>query len=166
MKSILTVGEILEMGSSNWVRVYLLRTEAGAGKMRPRQVGRALVLSAGGTCAALVASMVSAPFISAGRMSEMMLAVAVYIAAFALLRTTLTLAQLSRSHVPYAAIETGRALLIVTATIIAAVLYPTSFLPASLAFSLATGTARHSDSWRLSGCGFGSCFRAAAILRR
>jgi O-antigen/teichoic acid export membrane protein len=137
---VVTVGEILEMGSSNWVRVYLLRTEAGAGKMRPRQVGRALVLSAGGTCAALVASMVIAPFISAGRMSEMMLAVAVYIAAFALLRTTLTLAQLSRSHVPYAAIETGRALLIVTATIIAAVLYPTSFLPASLAFSLATGT--------------------------
>src|SRR6516225_1213368 len=137
---VVTVGEILEMGSSNWVRVYLLRTEAGAGKMRPRQLGRALVLSAGGTSAALVASMVVAPFISADRMGEMMLAIAVYIGAFALLRTTLTLAQLSRSHIPYAAIETGRALCIVTATIIAAVIYPNSFLPASLALSLAAGT--------------------------
>ncbi len=137
---VVTVGEMLEMGSSNWVRVYLLRTEAGARKMRPRQLGRALVLSAAGTAAALATSMLVAPFISAGRMGGMMLAVAVYIAAFALLRTTLTFAQLSRSHIPYAAIETGRALLIVTLTIIAAVIYPNSFLPASLALSLATGT--------------------------
>jgi O-antigen/teichoic acid export membrane protein len=136
---VVTVGEILEMGSSNRVRVYLLRTEAGARKMRPRQLGRALVLSAGGTAAALATSILVAPFISADRMSEMMLAVAVYIAAFALLRTTLTLAQLSRSHVPYAAIETGRALLIVTSTIVAAIIYPNSFLAASLALSFATG---------------------------
>jgi O-antigen/teichoic acid export membrane protein len=137
---VVTVGEMLEMGSSNWVRVYLLRTEAGAGKMRARQLGRALVLSAGGAAAALLTSILVAPFISADRVGEMMLAVAVYIAAFAVLRTTLTFAQLSRSHVPYAAIETGRALLIVTSTIIAAVIYPNSFLPASLALSLATGT--------------------------
>jgi O-antigen/teichoic acid export membrane protein len=137
---VVTVGEMLEMGSSNWVRVYLLRTEAGAGKMRARQLGRALVLSAGGAAAALLTSILVAPFISADRVGEMMLAVAVYIAAFAVLRTTLTFAQLSRSHIPYAAIETGRALLIVTSTIIAAVIYPNSFLPASLALSLATGT--------------------------
>src|SRR5215471_8503167 len=68
---VVTVGEILEMGSSNWVRVHLLRTEAGAGKMRPRQLGRALVL--GGTSAALVASILVAPFISADRMGEMTL---------------------------------------------------------------------------------------------
>lgn len=136
---VVTVGEILEMGSSNWIRIYLLRTEAGAHKMRPRQLGRALVLSAGGTAVALAASMLVAPFISADHNCEMMLAVGAYIAAFALLRTTLTWAQLSRSHVPYAAIETGRALLIVTSTIIAAVVYPNSFLPASLALSFATG---------------------------
>src|SRR5581483_1829928 len=116
---VVTVGEILEMGSSNWIRIYLLRTEAGAHKMRPRQLGQALVLSAGGTSVALAASILVAPFISADRMCEMMLAVAAYITAFALLRTTLTWAQLSRSHMPYAAIETGRALLIVTSAIIA-----------------------------------------------
>jgi O-antigen/teichoic acid export membrane protein len=137
---VVTVGEILEMGSSNWVRVYLLRTEAGAPRMRPSQLGRALVLSCGGTAAALIASVLVAPFISAERTAEMTLAVAAYIAAFALLRTTLTFAQLSRSHVPYAIIEIGRSLCIVTSTIIAAVLYPGSFLPVSLALSLSTAT--------------------------
>jgi O-antigen/teichoic acid export membrane protein len=136
---VVTVGEILEMGSSNWVRVYLLRTEAGAHKIRPRQLGRALLLSAGGTVAALAVSMLIAPFVSADRVGDMMLAVAVYIAAFALLRTTLMLAQLSRSHVPYAVIESARALIVVLATIVFARLYPHSFLPASLALSLATG---------------------------
>jgi O-antigen/teichoic acid export membrane protein len=136
---VVTVGEILEMGSSNWVRVYLLRTEAGAHKIRPRQLGRALLLSAGGTVAALAVSMLIAPFISAERVGGMMLAVAVYIAAFSLLRTTLMLAQLSRSHIPYAVIETARAIIVVAATIVFARLYPQSFLPASLALSLATG---------------------------
>jgi O-antigen/teichoic acid export membrane protein len=135
---VVTVGEILEMGSSNWVRVYLLRTEAGAHKTRPRQLGRALLLSAGGTVAALAAAILVAPFVSAERTGEMMLAVVVYVAAFALLRTTLMLAQLSRSHIPYAVIETARALTVVAATIIFARIYPHSFFPASLALSLAT----------------------------
>jgi hypothetical protein len=78
---VVTVGEILEMGSSNWVRVYLLRTEAGAPGMRPRQLGRALVLSAGGTATALIASVLVAPFISADHTAEMTLAVATYVAA-------------------------------------------------------------------------------------
>jgi len=137
---VVTVGEILEMGSSNWVRVYLLRTEAGTPGMRPRQLGRAMVLSAGGTAAALITSTLIAPFISADHTAEMTLAIVTYIAAFAMLRTTLTFAQLSRSHVPYAVIEIGRSLCIVTSTIIAAVVYPGSFLPVSLALSLSTAT--------------------------
>jgi O-antigen/teichoic acid export membrane protein len=135
---VVTVGEILEMGASNWVRVYLLRTEAGVPRTRPRQLGRAVVLSAGGTGAALITSMLVAPFISAEHTAEMTLAIVVYIAAYALLRTTLTFAQLSRSHVAYAAIEIGRSLCIVTSTIMAAILYPGSFLPVSLAQSLST----------------------------
>jgi O-antigen/teichoic acid export membrane protein len=136
---VVTVGEILEMGSSNWVRVYLLRSEAGTRKIRPRQLGRSLLLSVGGTVAALAISTLIAPFVSAEHVGEMMLAIAVYIAAFALLRTTLLLAQLSRSHIPYAAIEIARALTVVVATIVFARLYPHSFFPASMALSLATG---------------------------
>ena len=136
---VVTLGEILEMASTDWIRVYLLRTEAGASKLRPRRLGRALALSIGGTFVGLSTSMLVVPFISPGRTPEMMLAVAVYIAAFALLRMTLTLMQLLRSHTPYVAVESGRALGIVTATIIVAMVSPHSFLPASLALSLVTG---------------------------
>src|SRR5262249_55330163 len=101
---------------------------------------RAMVLSAGGTAAALITSTLIAPFISSEHTAEMTLAIVAYIAAFAMLRTTLTFAQLSRSHVPYAVIEIGRSLCIVISTIIAAVVYPGSFLPVSLALSLSTAT--------------------------
>ena len=138
---VVTTGEILEMASSNWIRVYLLRTEAGANELRPRRLGRSLALSAGCALAGLVISVAVAPFIAGERAAAMMLATAAYIAAFALLRLTLTLAQLSRSHRTYAAVECGRALGIVTATIIVAVAEPHSFLPTSIALSLVTGAA-------------------------
>lgn len=136
---VVTTGEILEMASSNWIRVYLLRAEAGANELRPRRLGRALALSAGCAFAGLAISVAVAPFIVGERTAAMMLATGVYIAAFALLRLTLTLAQLARSHKTYAAVECGRALGIVAATIIVAVAAPHSFLPASIALSLVTG---------------------------
>ena len=163
---VVTVGEILEMGSSNWVRVYLLRTEAGAGKMRPRQLGRALVLSASGTAAALVASMVVAPFISADRMGEMILAVAVYTALsrccgrrsrWRSFRAVTSLTPPSKPD--------GRCVSSQQRSSRPSYIPILSFQH-RWRFRLRLGRARHSDSWRLSGCGFGSCFRAAAILRR
>ena len=86
---VVTTGEILEMASSNWIRVYLLRTEAGANELRPRRLGRSLALSAGCALAGLVISVAVAPFIAGERAAAMMLATAAYIAAFALLRLTL-----------------------------------------------------------------------------
>jgi len=139
---VITAGEILEMASTNWIRVYLLRTEAGANNLRPRRLGRALALSVGGTFAGLATSMLVVPFISADRTSEMMLAVVTYIPAFALLRMTLTLAQLSRNHATYATIECGRALGIVIVTITGTMMNSHSFLSMSVALSLvAAGSA-------------------------
>src|SRR5689334_19590902 len=64
---VVTTGEILEMASSNWIRIYLLRTESGAKTLRPRRLGRALVLSAGGALVALAAAMLVVPFIGGER---------------------------------------------------------------------------------------------------
>jgi O-antigen/teichoic acid export membrane protein len=136
---VVTTGEILEMASGNWIRLYLLRTEAGRAKLRPRRLGRAVVLSAGATLAGLATSMLVIPFISDGRTAEMTAAVIVYIMAFALLRTTLTLLQLSRNHRAFAAVECGRGLANVAATVIVAIIHPHSFFPTSIALSLTTG---------------------------
>jgi O-antigen/teichoic acid export membrane protein len=137
---VVTTGEILEMASADWIRIYLLRTEAGQAKLRPRRLGRAVVLSAGATLAALGTSVLAIPFISDGRTGEMTVAVIVYIMAFALLRTTLTLLQLSRNHRAFAAVECGRGLANLAATIIMAIIHPHSFLLTSIALSLTTGT--------------------------
>ena len=136
---VVTTGEIVEISSTNWVRVYLLRTEAGAASLKPRRLGRALVLSAGGALAGLATSAAIAPFISSNRTAEMTIAVGVYIAAFALLRITLALLQLSRSHAAYAVLECGRGASMLAATVVVALLQPHSFLPTSIALSLATG---------------------------
>ncbi len=135
---VVTTGEILEMSWTDWIRIYLLRTEAVATTPRRRRLGRALALSGGGTLAALATSLLVVPFINADSTIEMMLAVDSYIAAFALLRTTLMLAQLSRSHLTFAAVECTRAVGILAATTIVAVTHPHSFLPTSIALSLAT----------------------------
>lgn len=136
---VVTTGEILESSSTNWVRVYLLRTEAGAAKLKPRRLGRALALSVGGTLAGLVTAAAITPFISSDRTAEMMAAVGAYIAAFALLRITLALLQLSRNHAAYAVLECGRGASMLAATVVVALVHPHSFLPTSIALSLATG---------------------------
>jgi O-antigen/teichoic acid export membrane protein len=135
---VVTTGEILEMASSNWIRIYLLRTESGAKTLRARRLGRALVLSAGGALVALAAAMLVVPFIGGERTAETLLAVCAYIGAFAILRMMLMLAQLSRSHRSYVGVECGRSFGVVAATVCVAMMQPHSFLPASLALSLVT----------------------------
>jgi O-antigen/teichoic acid export membrane protein len=136
---VVTTGEILDMVCTNWIRLYLLRTEAGAVRLRPRRLGRALGLGAGGTVVALAASLAIVPMISEERAAAMTLAVAAYIAAFALLRMTLTLAQLARVHITYAVLECTRGFGAVAVTLAIALMHPHSFLPTSLGLSLMTG---------------------------
>ncbi|MHB8648252.1 MAG: hypothetical protein ACYDAR_20930, partial [Thermomicrobiales bacterium] len=83
---VVTLGEILDMTSTNWVRVHLLRTEAGATMMRPRRLGRALGLSCGATLLALAAAVLLVPFVNEARKGELVVATVAYVAAFAALR--------------------------------------------------------------------------------
>jgi O-antigen/teichoic acid export membrane protein len=135
---VVTAGEILDMASTGWIRIYLLRTEGGAAVLRPRRLGRALALNFGATSFALVAAAFVVPLISREREGDLLLAALAYVVAFALLRLTLTLAQLARCHGIYTAVEMLRALGVVGVTAVTALSHQQSFLGASLAISVTT----------------------------
>jgi O-antigen/teichoic acid export membrane protein len=135
---VITLGEILDMTVSNWVRVYILRTDAGA-PLSSRRIGRALSLSWGTTVFSLLVAVVTVPMVSAVRDGDLMLGTIAYVVAFSLARLTLTLAQLAQRHAVYAAIESARAVGIILATAVVAFSNIQSFLPASLILSLVTG---------------------------
>lgn len=135
---VMTTGEILDMGFSNWVRVLLLRTEVGAHRPCPERIGRAFALCAGSTCAAILAAIAITGAVDAQRATELGLAAAAYIAAFATLRLALTMLQIAARHTAFAITEIARAAVLLLATGFAAYVRP-SFLPASLALALVTG---------------------------
>jgi O-antigen/teichoic acid export membrane protein len=135
---VVTAGEILDMASTGWIRIYMLRTEGGAAVLRPRRLGRALGLNLGATSFALVAAAFVVPLISKEREGDLLMAALAYVVAFALLRLTLTLAQLARCHGSYTAVETLRALGVVGVTAMTALIHEQSFLSLSLAISLTT----------------------------
>jgi O-antigen/teichoic acid export membrane protein len=135
---VVTTGEILDMASTGWIRIYMLRTEGGAAVLRPRRLGRALGLNLGATSFALVVAAFVVPLISREHEGELLIAALAYVVAFALLRLTLTLAQLARCHGSYTAVETLRALGVVGVTAVTALYHEQSFLAVSLAISLTT----------------------------
>ncbi len=137
---VVTIGEILDTTASNWVRVYILRTDAGAERMGAHRLGRALGLGSGALLLSLLVAVVTVPLVSDVRNSELLLGTLAYIVAFSLARLTLTFAQLMQRHVAYAVIEGARAAGIAAAIAIVASMHVQSFLPACLILSVITGT--------------------------
>src|SRR5215813_432697 len=105
---VITMGEILDMTASNWVRVYILRAEAGAKRLSAPRLGRALTLSWGSMLFSLVVAAIAVPMVSDERAGDLVLGTSVYIVAFSIVRLTLTFAQLTQRHVVYAVIEGAR----------------------------------------------------------
>jgi len=176
---VITMGEILDMTASNWVRVYILRAEAGAKTLSAPRLGRALSLSWGSMLFSLVVAAIAVPMVSDERAGDLVLGTSVYIVAFSIVRLTLTFAQLTQRHVVYAVIEGARALGIVAATIIVPLAHINSFLPACLVLSLLTGgicsasllytlrdlpTPRIASSGYLAAFEFGLPFMLASLL--
>ena len=83
---VVTAGEILDMASTGWIRIYMLRTEGGATVLRPRRLGRALGLNLGATSFALVVAAFIVPLISREHEGDLLIAALAYVVAFALLR--------------------------------------------------------------------------------
>jgi len=136
---VITMGEILDMTAANWVRVYILRAEAGASGLSARRLGRALGLNFGATLLSTSIAAIAVPLVSDGHAGALVLGTITYIVAFSLARLTLTFAQLTQRHVVYAVIEAARAVGIATTIAIVALTHIHSFLPACLILSLMTG---------------------------
>jgi O-antigen/teichoic acid export membrane protein len=135
------IGEILDMVASNWIRFYLLRTEAAAADPRPDAVSRSLVLAVVSTALAVVATFFVVPLVDEVHARELIIATVAYICAFAILRTTLTLAQLLQQHRLYVLIESARACGILIGSGVAFVYRQPDFLPACLALAAITAVA-------------------------
>jgi O-antigen/teichoic acid export membrane protein len=135
---VVTAGEILDMASTGWIRIYMLRTEGGAAILRPRRLGRALGLNLGATSFALLAATFVVPLINKEHEGELLVAALAYVVAFALLRLTLTLAQLGRCHGSYTMVESLRAVGVVGVTAVTLLIHQQSFLAVSLAISATT----------------------------
>ena len=137
---VVTVGELSDTALGNWLRIALLRLggkgEISAGSLK--LVARVLVASiAAGLLIATAASLVVAP----ERWMAFALAVCTYLVAAAISRFALTVLQMQQRHSTYSLLELLRAVLQLALPISALLVFPNSFLMASLGSSLAVAIA-------------------------
>lgn len=132
---VVTTGECLESITATWIRLLLMRTEAGHGAARRGALHRARRLTLG---AVLVSAAIAVPvgiLLEGDRAAAFAGATIAYVVSFALLRFLLTLLQIGERHAAYHRIELLRTASIVAATILGPLIDSGSFLPTSLAMS-------------------------------
>ncbi|HAY06867.1 MAG TPA: oligosaccharide flippase family protein [Beijerinckiaceae bacterium] len=135
---VITLGEVIEMTAGTWLRIYVLKAEAGRKTIGPYRVGRFLVLALAMLAMALLVSLPIAAIIAPGRFWTFAGATCAYIAAFAALRHAHTVLQILESHVVFILAEIARSLLIVACVLGSLATWPTSFVAPSLLVSAAT----------------------------
>ena len=133
-----TVGEILEMSTANWIRLFAQTREAGQQRLRPLRYGRLLVLALAGMGAALLLVLPAALIVSPVRFWAFGLCVGLYVVAFAALRTVLVIQQLTQNHTMFSRIELARGLLVLVAVLAAAYMPGATFVGPSVALALST----------------------------
>lgn len=134
---VIATGELFDMSLGGWVRLYALRSESGAGTLRPRESGRIIVLTVIVTSLSLVGS-VGISLIHSQRVLSFAVGAVVYILAFAPLRLALTFLQIRRMHLAYAAIEMLRSGGTLVAVVAATLVIGPHFVNASIALAGAT----------------------------
>lgn len=132
---VVTTGEFLESTTTTWVRLLLMRTEAGRGSPRPRALRRARTLTVGALLISAVAVVPIGLALEWGRAAAFAFATIAYVASFSLLRFLLTLFLIGERHAAYNRTEALRALSIFAATVIGPLIDHQSFLPTSLTMS-------------------------------
>jgi O-antigen/teichoic acid export membrane protein len=134
---VVVTGEILDMATGGWVRLFVLSSESNERVPSAGRVGRTLVL----TALSCVLSLLGALLLSAVQPSLsgwFTVAVCVYVLAFAVLRLGLTLVQTQQRHALYAGIEIARGVLSLACGVGAVTLVEPTFFAASLGISLVT----------------------------
>ncbi|HRK23757.1 MAG TPA: oligosaccharide flippase family protein [Beijerinckiaceae bacterium] len=165
---VVTVGEMVEMTSANWLRVFVQAREAGQDRIRSLRAGRILVLALAMLVLALLTVVPIASIVAPSRMGQFAIAVCAYIAAFALLRLVLAVQQITHQHRLFARIELARGVTVLVTVIAATFLPGASFFEPALALA---GTTLIAAIWgavagrervsrpAFSGHGFGTAFR-------
>lgn len=134
---IVVTGEILDMATGGWVRLFVLSSESKDRVPSAGRLGRALVL----TVVSCVLSLLGALLLSIVQPSLsgwFTVAVAVYVLAFAVLRLGLTLLQTQQRHLLYASTEIARGVLSLACGVGAVLVIEPTFFSASLGISLVT----------------------------
>lgn len=135
---VVTVGELLEMVAANWVRVYVQNREAGNARISGLRAGRMIAITCGVTLLATIAAFPVAHIVGDERWRDFAIAASIYVIAFGVLRHALGVLQTLRRHDDFARVEFVRALTIIGAIVIVALVGPRSFFLPSLALSLST----------------------------
>lgn len=135
-----TVGEMLEMTSANWVRLFANSREAGQKRLRPLRFGRLLVISGAALAAALVVAVPVAVIVAPDHLIEFTIAVFVYVISFALLRFVLVIHQVTHNHAMFSRIELVRGILVLPAVLAATTMPGASFFEPAMALNMVTLT--------------------------
>ncbi|MBU1307350.1 MAG: oligosaccharide flippase family protein [Alphaproteobacteria bacterium] len=132
---VVTIGEMTDIATTNWLRISLLRLGGRKDISRGSLflAGRVMVLS---TLVALVASAGASMLVAPDRWIEFALAVGGYLVAGTLGRFALTVLQMQQRHSSYSLLEFLRAILQLVLPLLAITILPGSFLAVSLGSSL------------------------------
>jgi O-antigen/teichoic acid export membrane protein len=134
---VVTTGEILDTAFGGWVRIFILSSESRPRRPSARRLGRILLL-AGGSCILSLLIGLLIPIMQPNLSGHFVIAVSMYVLAFASLRLGLTLLQTQQRHHLYAGIEMMRGLLALGGGIVAVYAIEPTFLAASLGISFTT----------------------------
>ena len=119
---VVATGEMLDMIANNWIRIHVLREQAGRPLIGSVRMGRTLALYGAMTFAAAMAALIVAYLVDAPDTAAFAFASVSYIAAFALLRLCQTLMQQQQNHLGFAAVEISRSVLACGAAVVIAAL--------------------------------------------
>ena len=134
---VVTVGELIDVAVTNWLRISLLRL-GGKGEISRGSLLLAARVLLATTLLALAVSVAASALIVPERWIEFAAAVCTYLVVGAIGRFALTVLQMQQRHAAYSMLEFLRAILQLVLPIAAVMLAPQSFLVVSLASSAAT----------------------------
>jgi O-antigen/teichoic acid export membrane protein len=170
---VVTVGEIIEMTTANWLRVFAQSRDAGQRRIRPLRAGRLLTLALMMYGLAALLVLPAAWLVAGDRFWLFAIAVFAYVTAFAALRLVLVIQQVTHDHMMFARIELVRGVAVIVLVIAAAMQGGATFFEPAMALAgttLACAILGMSLSWsriadpRFIARGYGTAVRFGAPI--